>query len=57
MKKFSFTSLWSVATLAIATLVLCGIATKAFAYTDADYLAFTPSGCSSSSMSVFHVTS
>ncbi len=55
MKKFSLSSLLSALVLAFAIMWL--ISTKAFAATDADYLAFTPNGCSSTSMTVFHVSS
>ncbi len=56
MKKISLKSFWSVATLVLAVLIMWGIGSKTFAYTDANYITnFTPSGCSG--MSVFHLNS
>ncbi len=48
----------SVSTLVLAVLVLWGIGSKTFAYTDANYISnFTPNGCNSANTLVYHLNS
>lgn len=56
MKKNIFSSLWKISALVLTLVLMWVFSSKTFAYTDAEYLAFTPAGCPSN-MQVWHLNS